>query len=112
MIYEPFEVVEVPFPFSDIKKTKIRKALVLSAKSYSKENGVTTLIMITSANFSQWKGDVHLANWMEAGLKKPCFARMKFFSVDNEMIISRVGRLSSKDRLSVSRVVADHFNMR
>ena len=93
MIYEPFE------------------ALVLSAKAYNDENKETTLLMITSANYSQWKGDVHLTHWQEAGLKKPCFARMKFFSIDNGIIISRIGRLSGKDQLSVTRAIVEHFNL-
>jgi len=111
MIYEPFDVVEVPFPFTDSNKTKRRKALVLSTKAYNEANEVTNLIMITSANYSKWKGDVHLTEWQEAGLRKPCFARLKFFSLDNGLIISRIGRLSGKDQLSINKAVIEIFNL-
>ena len=30
MIYSPFDIVKVPFPFSDVPRSKRRKALVLS----------------------------------------------------------------------------------
>ena len=33
MIYEPFDVIVVPFPFTDSLKTKRRPALVLSQKT-------------------------------------------------------------------------------
>ena len=52
MICEPFDVVEVPFPFSDVPKAKRRKALVLSSQEFNKLNGNTILMMLTSAKHS------------------------------------------------------------
>jgi mRNA interferase MazF len=111
MIYDCYDVIEVPFPFTDTQKSKIRKALVLSSKPFNETNGVTTLLMITSAKYSQWKGDVDLSEWQTAGLKKPCFARLKIFSIDNKLILSRIGHLSKRDQASVRKALMEFFSL-
>ncbi|PWU19192.1 MAG: hypothetical protein C5B49_06155 [Bdellovibrio sp.] len=70
-IYDTFDVVEVPFPFSDFPKSKVRKALVLTPMSTNEPNGATTLMMITSGKNSAWIGDTALTKWNDAGLNKP-----------------------------------------
>ena len=100
-ISERFDVVRVPFPFSDAPRSKRRKALVLSSRAFNKRNGSSLLMMITSANHSRWFLDVPLAQWQEAGLQKPCVARMKLFTLDNRLVLSKSGELSQTDRRSV-----------
>jgi mRNA interferase MazF len=100
-ICERFDVVAVPFPFSDIPRVKRRKALVLSARPFNLRNGSSLLMMITSAAHRKWFLDVNLEEWREAGLQKPCVARMKLFTLDNRLILSRTGSLSAADRRSV-----------
>ena len=100
-IYSPFDVVEVPFPFSDLPKSKRRKALVLSTTEFSQQNGNSILMMITSATKSDWFLDVNINKWSEAGLKKPCVARMKIFTLDNGLILSKSGELTETDRNNI-----------
>jgi len=101
MICEPFSVVDVPFPFSDLPRAKRRKALVLSSEQFNRHNGATILMMITSATRSSWHGDVSLADWSAAGLRKPCVARAKLFTLDNRLIEDRVGALTPQDTRAV-----------
>jgi mRNA interferase MazF len=103
--YDTYDVVEVPFPFSDMPQVKIRKALVLTPKSMNDLNGATTLMMITSRKNSVWTGDTQLTEWSEAGLKKPCFVRLKFFTPDNKLIIKKIGKLSQTDMNLVSKTL-------
>ncbi len=103
MICNHWDVVDVPFPFSDLPKSKRRKALVLSNKHFNRENGVSVLAMITSAEHSRWYLDVELAEWQKAGLRKFCVVRMKLFTLDNELIIGRVGQLTEKDSAKVTQ---------
>ena len=104
-IYDTFDVVEVPFPFSDLPKSKIRKALVLTPESMNGPNSATTLMMITSRSNSTWIGDTQLMNWREAGLKKPCYVRLKFFTPDNKLIIKKIGELTQNDKDLVSKTL-------
>jgi len=97
-ICKPFDVVEVPFPFSDIPRSKRRKALVISSVEFNERNGASILMMITSATHSAWLHDVPIDRFRDAGLKKPCVARMKLFTLDNGLIIRRSGALSESDR--------------
>ena len=55
-------------------------------------------MMITSASRSAWHLDVSLEQWSEAGLRKPCIARMKLFTLDNGLILGRVDRLEKRDQ--------------
>ena len=101
MICDAFDVVEVPFPFSDLPRSKRRKALVLSNEEFNRKNGNSILMMITSATHSDWHLDVRIENWHQSGLKKPCVARLKLFTLDNELILGRAGKLSAEDRQKI-----------
>ncbi|HEY8270704.1 MAG TPA: type II toxin-antitoxin system PemK/MazF family toxin [Pseudobdellovibrionaceae bacterium] len=95
--YKPFDVIELPFPFSDLSSSKKRKALVLSSEEFNVKNKATTVLMITSRANSEWAGDIQLDDWNFAGLKKPCYARLKIFTADNDLILNKVGSLSQND---------------
>lgn len=102
MICEQFDVVAVPFPFSDLPQSKKRKALVISGKAFNKANESSVLLMITSALKSKWLFDVPISSLEEAGLKKDCVVRMKAFTLDNGLLLERVGRLCTKDASHVA----------
>ena len=97
MICEQFDVVVVPFPFSDLPKSKKRKALVISSRSFNKANESSVLLMITSAAKSEWLFDVAISGLAEAGLNKDCVVRMKTFTLDNGLLLERAGHLRAMD---------------
>ena len=104
MIYKPFDVIVVPFPFSDSGNTKKRPALVLSSlKKFGGLSGHTVCAMITSARNAEWPLDVAIHEIVEAGLPKPSVIRMKFFTLDNNLIIESIGSLANKDRERFSK---------
>lgn len=105
MICEPYEVIVVPFPFSERVGAKRRPALVLSKRSFN-ENGHVILAMITTKGHSPWLGDTELKDLKECGLPVPCLVRLKLFTLDNRLIIRRIGRLSEADR----KRVGEHFH--
>lgn len=105
MICEAFSVVDVPFPFSDLPRSKRRKALVLSERLFNDRNGASILMMITSASGSTWYHDVALKEWAAAGLRKPCVARPKLFTLDNRLIRAQVGELATSDRIAIAQAL-------
>lgn len=109
MIYKPFSVVVVPFPFTDTIGVKKRPALVLSSEEYQKQTKHITLLMITSAKHSDWHGDYPITNLDSAGLKSDSIVRQKIFTLDNRLILDCIGKLSLKDRTAVSKNTQRHL---
>lgn len=102
MIYNAFDVVVVPFPFTDLSQTKRRPALVLSsATHFNNQVRQSLMAMITTAKKSSWPLDAKILDLSEAGLKVLSFVRMKCFTLDHRLILSKLGALSERDRQAV-----------
>ena len=106
MTCERWDVVVVPFPFTDKPRTKRRPALVLSGPAFNRA-GHTVLAMITSRGHSPWPGDTPIVVLAAAGLRAPCLVRLKLFTLDNRLISDRIGRLSRADAESVEGAVRE-----
>jgi mRNA interferase MazF len=100
--YERFDVVIVPFPFTDKAQTKRRPALILSQRAFGRKAGHSIMAMITSANNPPWPLDVAIADLDAAGLPAASVVRMKLFTLDHRFILDKRGKLSTKDRKAVS----------
>lgn len=104
MTCKPFDVVIVPFPFTDRRASKRRPALALSSESFSEESDHTVLAMITSADNPPWPMDVPI-DAASGGLGSPSKVRMKLFTLDNRLILRKAGSLLAKDRRSIKAVI-------
>jgi len=105
--FEPFDVVVVPFPFTDKVAVKRRPTLVVSTKAFNERHEQLMLAMITSARLSDWPSDVHLEDWRKAGLVAPCRVRFKLFTLEKALVIRRMGSLAEGDCGAVRKVLAD-----
>lgn len=101
MICDPWAVAVVPFPFSDRPSARRRPALVLSRRKFNK-HGHTILAMITTASHSAWPGDTTIEDREPAGLHTDCIVRLKLFTLDNRLLLKRIGSLSATDRATVT----------
>lgn len=110
MIYEPFDVVVVPFPFTDSSKAKRRPALVLSqATDFGSITEHTILAMITSQKNEPWPLDVVIKNKKSSGLAAPSVVRMKLFTLANRFILRKIGHLSKADQTQVKQSLLKIF---
>ena len=106
MTFEAFDVVVVPFPFTDRTSTKRRPALVLSdAGNFNNKVGQSVLAMITSAAHSNWPLDVEITDLDAAGLPSASVVRMKLFTLDNQLVLRKAGALADIDQRCVSRAI-------
>ena len=112
MTFKAFDVVVVPFPFTDRTTTRRRPALVLSdANNFNRQVGQSVLAMITSANNSDWPLDINIQNLDAAGLSSASVVRMKLFTLDDKLVIRKAGVLDKNDRSAVSSALQTLFDM-
>lgn len=100
MTCEPLDVVAVPFPFTDRPAVKRRPALVVFSAAFNQAHAQSILAMITSAR-STWPSDVALRDWRQAGPHVPCRVRLKLFTLDDTLVVRKVGALSKRDGQAV-----------
>lgn len=101
MTCDPWDVVVVPFPFTDRPASKRRPALVLSRRAFNRA-GHSILAMITTAGHRPWPADCRLKDHESAGLQVPCIVRLKLFTLDNRLLLRRIGALADRDAERVS----------
>lgn len=109
MTYNCWDIITVPFPFTDRTTTKKRPALVISKPEYQCKTGNIILLMITSAGNSSWYSDVQIADLNAAGLKNPSIIRFKVFSLDERLIIKKIGSLPESDKIKVKENLLSTF---
>lgn len=99
--YDLYEVVKVPFPFTDVGVTKVRPALIISsARHFNAKIGCSVMVMITSVKLNQnpWPTDVVIKDLQSAGLPVPSLIRFKMFTLDHRLVLGRLGNLSAIDQ--------------
>jgi mRNA interferase MazF len=95
--FDLWNVVVVPFPFTDRASENRRPALVVSRREFSR-GGYTVLAMITSAAHDGSPGDTPIEDLAASGLKAESLVRLKLFTLDNRLILRRIGELAKPDR--------------
>ncbi|WP_096700644.1 type II toxin-antitoxin system PemK/MazF family toxin [Magnetospirillum sp. 15-1] len=107
MGFEPFDVVVVPFPFTDKVGAKRRPALVVSTSAFNDRHDQVVLAMITTARQRDWPSDVHIDDWDKAGLTAPCRVRFKLFTLEQSLILRRTGSLAKKDKAAIQAALSN-----
>lgn len=101
MTFQPFDVVVVPFPYSDRMAEKRRPALVVSAPNMQ-ALGRLWVVMITSVAADQ-PGDCAIADPAAAGLDvRSTIRASKIATIEADRVLRRIGHLSDKDQHSAS----------
>lgn len=109
--YRGGELVLVPFPFADQSTLKKRPALVLKRISSKTLPPLIIIAMITSRiEGEQIAGDCVLDHWQEAGLVSISKVRLaKLVTVEERIVLKRLGTLHPKDLTAVKRSVHNFF---
>ncbi|HEX8009384.1 MAG TPA: type II toxin-antitoxin system PemK/MazF family toxin [Casimicrobiaceae bacterium] len=102
--FERFDVVRVPFPFTDRQAEKHRPALVISdGTAFNRPAGHSVMAMVTSAGHAPWPLDVPINDLAAAGLPAPSIVRFKLFTLDHRLMRGKLGRLAAKDQANVRK---------
>ena len=109
--YKQFEVVVVPFPFTDRTARKKRPALIVSsATAFNKSTQKSVMAMITTASHSPWALDVPIMDLNSAGLKAKSIVRMKLFTLDDVLVIKKIGKLAVSDCSNLKKSLQQLFD--
>ena len=108
MVFEPGDVVLVPFPYRDRLAERARPAVVVSSRAYN-QHGDLIVAGITS-HPPRFATDFALIDWAAAGLKLPSTVRMLLATVAESRILHRVGRLDTKDWAEVQARIRQVFS--
>ena len=102
----PFDVVVVPFPYSDQLAEKRRPALVVSNERLHRD-GFVWIVMITGAGKERRTGDLPVRDLAAAGLPGASMVRTsKIATIEPNRIVRRIGSLAKSERTAVERAVA------
>ena len=93
--YKKWEVILVPFPFTDLTTNKKRPALIVSHNDYNKSYNLV-IAMITS-NIKDSDEDYKIKKWSESGFPKESVIKMKFSTIDKSIIVRKLGALKKED---------------
>ncbi|MDP3532447.1 MAG: type II toxin-antitoxin system PemK/MazF family toxin [Alphaproteobacteria bacterium] len=109
MIYNQFDIVKVPFPFTDKDTSKKRPSIVLSSSDYQKKHNHHILAMITSAKNSAWSDDISIIDLKKAGLPTASFIRMKIFTLDVRFILEKLGYLAEEEKILLAENIKKYL---
>ena len=104
-----FDVALVLFPFTEKTGQKQRPAVVLSHADFNASHGQIVGVMVTTASNTQWPSDTPITGLSEAGLERPSVMRLKFVSIVDELVVGRIGRLSTVDSDVLSTAIGGLF---
>ena len=104
------EVLLVPFPFTDQQGVKQRPAVVVSSAAYNANRPDVLIMAITSVLRSPVSAlasaEAVLADWQAAGLIKPSVFKPVFTTLEQRLIIRRLGSVSGHDAALLRTVLA------
>jgi mRNA interferase MazF len=102
MIYEPGDIILVPFPFSDLSGEKQRPALVFALADKWNE---LVCIMLTSS--PKGHNEVPLKCWKQSMLPKATVARIhRIFTIEAKMVRKKIGKAEQGDYKEILAAVA------
>ena len=97
-IFNVWDLVKVPFPYTDRPVRQRRPALVVAGGAIEVAHGLLWLVMITSAGNRGWPDDVIISDLDGAGLPAPSIVRPAKIATVDARDAQRLSTLSIVDR--------------
>ena len=110
MTYKKWDIILVPFPFTDLTTLKKRPALVISPDEYNMDPDILISFITSKLDSEKRSGDYTIERWEESKLPKPSMIRMKFATINQTIVIKKIGRLSESDILEFQKGIVRFFS--
>ena len=95
------DIVLVKFVFADQKGVNQRPGLLVSSARYHRSRREAILAAITSQVGRSLVGDYRLIEWKEAGLPLPSTVTGSIRTIEQDMIVRKIGTLPAAELLHV-----------
>jgi len=96
--FEAWDVVKVPFPYTNRPVRQYRPALVVAHGAEAGSLALLWVLMITSASHRRWRGDIEISDLETAGLPVASIVRGAKIATIETLDAVRIGRLPLPDR--------------
>src|SRR5205085_77377 len=96
--YSKNEVVLVRYPFSNLSGSKVRPAIVVNAPHISQD---VVIVPLTSKVASLLAGEFVLVDWQATGLNVASAVKRGFYTVQQSLVVTVIGKLSATDTSSL-----------
>jgi mRNA interferase MazF len=104
------DVVLVPFPFTDQSTTKQRPGVVVSGAAYHRARRDLILMAVTSQmRGSGAFGELVIQDWQAAKLIRPSAIKPVLATLEQTLVIKKLGRLSADDQQRLRETVVTLF---
>ena len=113
--YNKGDIVLVPFPFTDQTATKKRPAVIISStdNSYNNTSSDIVIMAITSkTDKNLTTGECLINNWQNAGLLKPSVIKPAISTIEQTLVLKKLGRLSQKDLILMENTLVEFLDLR
>lgn len=103
MAFHRGDILLVPYPYTDLKATKTRPAVVISSDRYHEEQPDLVLAALTT-NVLAATGtlDYKLQDWASSGLRFPTAFKPVVVTLDPDLAVYHIGKLSSRDLTEIN----------
>lgn len=107
--FEVWDIVKIPFPYTDRPVRQRRPALIVAAGGMQANHNLIWVMMITSAENRGWPSDVPVSDLAGAGLPSPSVVRTaKIVTIDCRDA-ELLGSLAAGDRTMVASLMVQHL---
>ena len=105
------ELVLLPYPFSDLERTKVRPALVVSNNSFNKKSEDCVMVPLTSVLKEEpYSVIIQQENLSSGKLLKPSRIRVdKIFCVEKKLVSMKIGKLGEGSFSKVKKEIFEIF---
>lgn len=104
--FSKYDIVVVKFPFASSLKYKARPAVVLSSEKYNIESRNALIILAISSQIeSKLEIEFEITDWEFSGLLKPSIFKSSVATIDQDVIVAKLGKLSQKDSQKLEKMI-------
>jgi len=103
LTFDTWDIIKVPFPYTDRPVRERRPALVVASRSIQEHHGLLWVMMITSSENRGWPGDVVVSDLKVSGLPVASIVRTAKIATIEAKESDRIGILPIDDRVAISK---------